>query len=342
MPIIVRFLRSSSYNTWDFCPHKYFLDYTLGFHSPANKKAEKGTIVHKALELLARKKLALQKGETNFIDDEVAIGGAPFRIEDIEPDYCVQLAYSHFVEKSTFQWEPSDYKDCVKWLIKALEYNNGMFHPYNQDIIEPEKYFDIEIDEAWAHYQYKLPDGKILEGNLGLKGTLDLIVKIDDNTYELVDYKTGRRYDWNSGEEKTYDKLQVDPQLRIYHYALSKLYPEIEHFMVSIFYINDGGCIPLCFSKDDLEETEYMIRKRFEQIRNTVKPNLIYPHWKCTKLCHFFKNTIDNKPAASYDDSACKQISDDLVNLGMSKVLKKYAKSDFDSYGGGGGRSDAR
>ena len=34
------------------CEQQYFFDYVLGYKQPSNKKADKGTIVHKALEIL--------------------------------------------------------------------------------------------------------------------------------------------------------------------------------------------------------------------------------------------------------------------------------------------------
>ena len=54
---------------------------------------------------------------------------------------------------------------------------------------------------------------KKIDGKLSIKGTMDLIVDIDSSTIEIVDYKTGRRLDWSSGQEKTFKKLNNDKQL---------------------------------------------------------------------------------------------------------------------------------
>ena len=89
--MIITYLRSSSYTTYDFCAHQYFLEYVLGIDSLSNKKAEKGTIVHKTLEVLAHETLARQQKQKTYVDDVVGwddgsqtVTGA---IEKIKPDY---------------------------------------------------------------------------------------------------------------------------------------------------------------------------------------------------------------------------------------------------------------
>ena len=51
--MIVTYIRSSSYNNYDFCQMQYFLTYVLGWGSDSGKKAEMGTMAHKVMEVLA-------------------------------------------------------------------------------------------------------------------------------------------------------------------------------------------------------------------------------------------------------------------------------------------------
>ena len=341
--MIITYLRSSSYNTWKFCQHKYMIDYTLGWRSPANQKAEKGTIVHKALEMLARAKLAKQNLHSKFKDDELG----EFHIDDIHPDIAIQLAYHHISEKTKhlYQWNDKDFNEVRCWFYEAINYKKGLLHPYNQNIISPEIYFDITIKEPWAFYHYKMSNGQELKGYLSIKGTLDLVIKLDDNTYELIDYKTGKRVDWNTGEEKNYDKLLVDTQLRLYHYALCYLFPDIEHFIISIFYINDGGLFSMNYERSELKQTENMIKKTFIDIRNNYIPKTIYPNWKCTKLCYFGRHDLEGNPISKDDyktKSICQNIKKDLLTLGMDRVMLKHSKSDVSEYGAGGGRTNPK
>ena len=81
-----------------------------------------------------------------------------------------------------------------------------MFDPRNRNILCPEQQFDIVIDKPWAEYEYKTTK-ETIKGQLAIKGTIDLITQINDDTLEIIDWKTGRRLDWATGEEKTQSKL---------------------------------------------------------------------------------------------------------------------------------------
>lgn len=322
--MIITYLRSSSYGTHCFCEQQYFIEYNLGYRSPSNQKADKGTIVHKVMEILAGIQLSTQKAELIFVDDIVG----EINVLDYDIDKIVEQVYEYYTSAFTHhEWKPLDLKHCKKWVNKTLVDHNGIFDPRKQNIIRPEQHFDIPIEKEWAKYNY---EG--IEGYLAIKGTIDLIVQPNENTLEIVDYKTGRRLDWATGEEKTFTKLEKDAQLRIYHYAASKLYPDIDHIIVSIYFINDGGAFTLCYDKSDLPKTEEMIRRKFEEIKRCQRPKL-NRSWKCRKLCHFGKNSFD-EPLIEYRDyqvcdkdtpmTMCEQIRHAINVAGMDATVDKY------------------
>ena len=51
---------------------QYYMEYTLGWRGSSNKKADKGTIVHKALEICAVAKKGLQESKR---ETDVKIAG---------------------------------------------------------------------------------------------------------------------------------------------------------------------------------------------------------------------------------------------------------------------------
>lgn len=331
--MIVTYFRSSSYNTHSMCEQQYFAEYVLGWRGPSGQKADKGTIVHKVLEILAMIKQG-QQNNLEYINDTEFLG--KININNYNLNTIIEKVYKHYSEaNSHHKWTIKDYKDCHSWVYKAIEFNNGMFDPRNRDILCPEQHFDITINKPWASYSYKTSEGK-LEGYLALKGTIDLITKVNDNTIEIIDWKTGKRLDWATGQEKTQEKLEKDPQLRIYHYAISHLYPDIDHIIFSIYFINDGGPFSICFDKSDIPETEEMLRKKFEIVKNTKKPRL-NKSWMCSKLCHFGKTTFENTsipPMIEYRDNQqtsigytmckCEQIKHDIELHGMDAVVNLY------------------
>ena len=324
--MIVTYFRSSSYNQYSMCPHAYYLTYVLGHQSPSGQAAEKGTIVHKVMECLAQAKLAHQQNEGTINDDALGF----MDVSDFEyvysndfVDELVNLSYEHYTKDSKHHYTPRHYKHCKEWSYQAITHCNGAFDPRSRDIVAPEGSFDFEVDEPWAQYSYDLPDGTKLDGRLSMKGTIDLITQVRPGVYEVIDWKTGRRLDWATGKEKTFRKLTTDPQLRIYHYALSKMYPEIDQFIMTIYFIKDGGPYTLAFTKDDIEDTKQMIKNRFEEIRDSNVPQL-KKSWKCTKICHFGKNEHPSgiiNPDTGAPFTICEFVAKKIRTKGMNVSL---------------------
>lgn len=335
--MIITYFRSSSFNTHCNCEMQYFGEYVLGWRGPSGLKADKGTIVHKVLEILAIIKFAQQNDQT-IIDDDIV---GKISTKKYNLDKIINIVYDHYSASNPHhKWLDKDRMDCYNWVHKAIEFNSGMFDPRNRNIVCPEQQFDFEINKPWAKYSYDTPNGKI-KGNLALKGTIDLITKVDDNFLEIIDWKTGRRLNWSTGEEKTPEKLQKDPQLMIYHYAAHHLYPDIDHIMITINFINDGGPFSILFDKKDLITTETMLREKFEKIKDTTKPRLNRT-WQCNKLCHFGKTTFENTnifPLQEYRTNQvtpinqtmtkCEQLKHDLEVKGMGVVVEEYTKPNF-------------
>ena len=208
-----------------------------------------------------------------------------------------------------------------------MQYNKGLFDPRNRKIVAAEPHFDIEIEEDWAKFDYEMPDGQRITGNLAIKGTIDLVTEVEDGIIEVVDWKTGRRLDWATGEEKTYEKLCSDPQLLLYNYAISKLFPDYEQAIMTIFFIRDGGPFSMCFDASDREKFLEMLKLRFQQIsRNQDPKRMSYTrnHWKCNKLCHFYKN---NWPGT--DQNMCIYTEEHLKKHGMDETVKRCTAEGF-------------
>lgn len=347
--MIITYLRSSSYGTWSFCPFQFYLTYTLGLRPDdingwtipkPQKKADKGSITHKVLELLASKKLAMQEGQASFTNDEIR---QSWNTETFSVDDAIETAWVYYTKErpTPFEWTHLDYKDVRKWAIAAMEFSGGLFNPLNRNILCPEKYFDFVIEEPWARYSYTLPDGKKLDGYLGIKGTIDLTAHVDGSpdSIELIDWKTGQRKDWATGKPKDWQSLKKDPQLRLYHYALARLYPDAKHIIITIVYTQDGGPFSMDFGPKDLTETEKMLRERFDIIRDCQRPKRIRfdrTHgWKCEKLCAFGMNEFKQT-----GKKVCDHIHEQLITIGIDRATSTYGKAGaFSSYGDGGGRS---
>jgi ATP-dependent helicase/DNAse subunit B len=332
--MICTYIRSSSYNNYDYCQMQYFLTYVLGYRSPSGKKAQLGTIVHKVMEVLAKLKKDKQDRskakKLKVVDD--AVGSIECSTKELQTKIFVgkmlDLSYKYYTSNCTHKYTNADYKFCEELVWSALDYNDGQFDPRNRNIVQAEPHFDIPIEEDWAKYEFINNDGKKINGQLAIKGTIDLVTEVDDGIIEVIDWKTGRRLNWATGEEKTYEKLCEDPQLLLYNYAISKLFPEYNQSIMSIFFIRDGGPYSMCFDKEDQRKFLDMLQKRYSSIKRNDFPKPVSPSrkdFKCTKLCHFYKSHWPgtNRPM-------CNHVEEHLTAFGYDETVDKLTAEGFD------------
>ena len=247
-----------------------------------------------------------------------------------------EKAYAYYQSKSNHKYTDEDYTKCWGWVESALAYNNGMFNPANNTIVSPERHFDLEMPYKWAEYLFFLGSERI-EGKMRIKGTIDLVQKIDDDTYEIVDYKTGARKDWNTGKEKTIEYLQNDAQLRLYYYAARRIYPEVKNIIITIFYSNTGGPFTLIFDDNTVKEVEKTLRDKFTHIKGTLIPRrtIRFDKWRLNcNWCEHYKNKD-----AKTGKNVCDTVHESILKSGIGATTEKYIqnKEQLIHYGTGGG-----
>lgn len=320
------------------CQQQFFIEYNLGIKGNSGKSAVKGTITHRCMQLLADQKLAMDAGNDSFEDDDFG----HVTVEECDDfDHITELAWNLYVpDEPHLKFAPADKRDCIRWLHRAVDHMDGVFDPRKQDIVEAEKFFDFEIVKKWAKYKYDI-DGEVVEGHLCLKGTVDLIIDHGD-CYECIDYKTGARKNWATGNEYTLDgvgaerdSLEDNHQLLMYYYALRRDFAD-KPLLMSIYYINTGGVFTLAFEDDDLKRAELTIKKRFDEIRDNKNPSILSgkQSWKCSKICHFGKNKFEGS-----SQTMCQDIHQHTQLHGIEGSMEKYGDmSKITKYGDGGGR----
>jgi len=323
--MIITYIRSSSVNTFLTCEFQFFLEYVVGIKSLSGKASILGTICHKILEVAAFCNYHKKENVNTFIDDIIGTINIPsdyktnskFLADIVNRSYIYYTNPSKTKHKFT-QKDVLFVRDCVN---TALIFQNQQFNPFERNIIYPEKFFDIEIKEDWAKYQYEY-NGKILQGNLRLKGTIDLVTKVNNKIYEVIDWKSGSSgpMNWNNFKQKTYKDFHKDVQVRLYHYVLSALYPEIDTIAITIFYLATKQPFTIALCKTDLPDTLDMIKKAFNNIRNTKRPMLKGSGGSrfCRYICWFGKN--QHKKAVN--QTICKKCFKDMLKDGPERVIE--------------------
>lgn len=336
--MIVTYIRSSSYNNYDFCQMQYFLTYNLGWRGNSGKKADMGTMAHKVMEILAGLKKFQQDNPRKkyLVIDDDKCGNVRVHKDKLSSDDFVdkltQKSIDAYGALSTHKFYRKERAEIRATVETFLTWNNGQFDPRLRNVYYPEPHFDIAIEEDWAKFEYEL-NGKKVSGQLAIKGTIDLVTLVNDDTIEVVDWKSGRRLNWATGKEKTYVKMKDDPQLLLYFYAMSKMFPEFKNRIMSIFFYKDVDGevdpVPYSFCFTEADETRFleMLKKRFEEIKQNENPQVLDPtrrDFRCKYLCHFCKNSFEGE-----SESMCITTEKELVQLGMDKVVEKRTAPGF-------------
>ena len=115
--MIITYFRSSSYNAHNMCPQQYFIEYNLGWRGLSGQKADKGTIVHKVLEILAFIKMYQQDNREIYEDD---IAGS-INVNNYDLSSIKSIVYNYYVDNTPHhKWSPKDERDCSNWVIRPL------------------------------------------------------------------------------------------------------------------------------------------------------------------------------------------------------------------------------
>lgn len=321
--MIVTQLSSSSINTFDSCPMSWFIKYNLKWPDKTNKAAVKGNIVHEVLEILARIKKEKQNNKrTTYINENKFENKNYLNNNDLIPKLTNDIFEQHQQKNSDLKWNDQDNKDCIDWAFKVI---NSNFDPRKKEVVDAENYFKFEMIKPWSTYKYIISNDQTLQGFLQISGIIDLVIQ-QDNGIEIIDYKTGKRKDWNTGEKKTSKTLKKDIQARLYHYMMSKIYPN-QPIIVTMLYVNDGGPFSVYFDKKDLKKTENIIRYYFEKIKNTEP--VCSKTWKCNKFCEYGTTTFENTKVHAIKHNQvltkCKQVEYTLQHRTENDIVNNMS-----------------
>jgi len=294
-------IRSSSYNNYDSCQWDYYLKYDIGFESKGSIKTDMGTLIHLALEILAK----VKKNNHHLLKDKYS-----------DPEYIFEVVWNSKTKewKDIHNFTEKEYDFCKSSFYKII---NSRDNPLLLNILDTEKQFSIEIQKRGFSYE----DSNGVKQYLKLRGTIDLITISDANTIRVLDWKSGRRNCWITGKLKEIDDFEKDMQLRIYNLALKYIYPQYKNRLFTINYINDGGPFTVSFDDSDIEKTIDNLRRRFQEIRFNNEPSRLKDDpsrkkdlWKCKYVCQFGKQKDE------YGRPVCNTYHNILKDYGIVKT----------------------
>ena len=82
----------------------------------------------------------------------------------------------------------------------------------------------------------------------------------------------------------------------------------------------------MAYDDSDMEATKQMLKTRFEEIKQTARPQLLtgYNRWKCTSFCHYGKTAHPSgkiNPRTGELYTICQYIADKTKTCGIDNTI---------------------
>jgi len=282
----------SSLEAFEHCPQKYKFSEIDKIKEPKSKEAIFGNYIHEVLEWLYSQ-------DPRFPTLEALI------------DYYHQ----NWPNKEKFKWsdeaeEKSYFEDGLRMLKKFYEDNKDR----EVLVLELESRFEAVIDEKPNE-----PGGKHI-----LSGVIDRIDKLPDGTFEIIDYKTGKRL-------PAQDLVDNNLQLSLYAIGLKEKWPKIrvEDLRLTLYYLKAGEKLETRRTEEDLEKTKQAVINLIHQIEKSdfrPRPSPICQWCGYKNICpawrHLFEKDKDHK-ISQYIDEYLDLRKQQALNLKRIRELKE-------------------
>jgi ATP-dependent helicase/DNAse subunit B len=261
----ILYLSASKINKFYNCPLQFFFQYLFIWEEVEKPEQTKwpgtgfGEAVHKVLEIISYKFL---EGEKDLIEQ----AGDIFK-----------ETYDRWLETNKDTFKKSKGYNYKKFIKKGMDYSKLMskflisFYGDNIKDLSPEEEFTIKVDEV--------------KGVL-LKGFIDLIYLLNNDEYNIIDFKTTK-----DSNKFYFIDWEIDTQSLVYLYYCYKEYgkfPETFRYLI----LNHEEKT-LFFKEFDIENIDNIFDGLIEQIKEikkyVKKPNLKLANPEKTKCfwCEF-------------------------------------------------------
>lgn len=296
-------MSASRYKCYGYCEFMYYLTYELGIQQKKKWATENGSFCHEIYEELANavkegrkpkiKRLwvrELVEAYRNERTIENKFGAeekipplwtlSPKALErekrcDKCPYFSAGKCWVTGKKIEDFEGCPRDEFDMSVWLIERVLEDKGRLNPQNKKIIGVEDKFDLEI---------KIND----EHTIKMRGFLDVVSELDDETIEIEDYKTGKF-------TQNYRSCLEDPQFLIYYMAGRQMYPRYKWIFITPHWLQrkSGASPTLAFGPDDEARVRQMLIDRYLEIVHNDFPQrrcdrsngFVNFDWLCKAFC---------------------------------------------------------
>ena len=215
--------------TYKQCPQKYKFQEIDRIKSAKSKEALFGSAVHETLKFM-------------------------FSRDPLFPTLEEVLAHfrERFMEsKHITEEEKNRYREVGEKILRNFYMKNP---PWNFNVVDLESRFEVVLDD------------QLYKSKHVLVGKIDRVDKLEDGSFEVIDYKTSRRL-------PSQDAVDHNLQLAVYQLGLQKRWPHLEpeSIVLSLYYLRSGDKFTTKRSRESLEGTEKQLLAQLHGIEKKTE-----------------------------------------------------------------------
>ena len=280
----------SALETFAQCPQKYKFQYIDKIKAPKRREAVFGTIIHETLKFM------FSRGPLFPTLDEVI---------------------AHFRERWTAQEKLEISEEERGLYLKEGERMLKRFYeknpPWNFNVVDLESRFEVVVEDPITKEVHILA------------GIMDRIDKTDDQTYEIIDYKTTRRI----ASQEAVDENQ---QLSLYHLGLTKRWPHIrpENIRLSLLYLKHNEKMTTVRDtasaervKERLLETIRGIRVREASDDFPPTPSALCDYCPFKSICPSWRHLFRKKEEETVEDRQAQEAAEEFFKVRAEEEKNK-------------------
>jgi RecB family exonuclease len=265
----------SALETFTTCPAQYKFQYIDRIKVPKSKEAVFGSLIHETLRMFH------------------------------EPTRPTPPSEEELLKYFTDKWDPSVYQDPQE---EAFAFHQGIeilknYYLQNQGL----KFNIVNLETP---FEAPILDGQELHQ---ITGKIDRIDKLDDGTFEVIDYKTAKKM-------PAQEQVDKNLQLSVYHLGLTNRWPSLQQenkpVKLTLYFLKHGERLSTTRTNQQLNETKERILSIIEAIKKSSfepKPNVLCDWCQYQPYCPMYKHKFNKQKTV--DEEQIKSIIQEYFEI---------------------------